>query len=475
MTPGRMCRPTMRRLAFGPRVPRGRLALPAPPPPAQEPAAARLTLVSQTPWNSSNDRLLSVRFRAENLSDAPIGDLSIGVTLYGRVITRTAYEGSLVSDPGFVIDAETFVREGALEPGVARDFEIAFSLDSAGIDPVHSGVYPLKVELRSGLMSLAAIRTPVVFVVRQPEQPLVLSWTFVLDHQIVFRPDGVFTSTALEEALAPGGRLSAQIRALLELATGSPQPAVDVAGSPVLLVQLGRMRDGYEVLDDGDVRQVTPGEGATGLAQRAIEDLRTIAAAPNVRLSALPFSTPELPALLAGGLGRDVPIQLERGREVVGSLLQTTLSPDTLRPPGAVVDDAALRELTAEGIGTVVVGPGTVVPSPQPLGFAGPATVAIGEDGVIDAIVPEPAIATLLQEGLVDEDPVRAAQAVLGELASIWQERPGEARGRGCRGRSGGDVLGGGARREPASEWVLGGEGPARARLDTMLLLAESR
>lgn len=424
-----MAPPTMRRLTFLLLATFGMLLLPIPSASAQEPGAVRLTLLSQTPWNSTSERTLTVRFRAENLGEAPIGDLSIGLSLYGRVITRTAYEGSLVADTGFVIDAETFAREGTLEPGLARDFEVTISLDSPGIDPGNSGVYPLKLELRSGFTSLATLRSPVVFLVRQPEQPLALSWMFVLDHPIAFRPDGVFTSTTLEEALAPGGRLEAQIRALLEIATGPSRPAVDVAVSPVLLLQLERMRGGYEVLVDGVVTQVLPGEGGTSLAEQAIADLTTIADASNVRVAALPFSSPELPALLSGGLGRDLGVQLDLGRRVVGDTLQTVPATGILRPPGAVVDEASLGELAGRGISTVVVGPSTVEAPPQPLGFAGPPVAAVGEDGSVDAIVPEPAVATLLQEGLVDEDPVRAAQVVLGEIAAIWQERPGQPRG----------------------------------------------
>ncbi|HZD18149.1 MAG TPA: hypothetical protein VE669_08410, partial [Actinomycetota bacterium] len=243
----------MRRLALLLLVAPGTLALSVPRASAQEPVNVRLTLLSQTPWNSPSERVLGIRFRAENLGDAPVGELSIGITLYGRVLTRTAFGESLASDPGFVVEAETFAREGTLDPGVERDFEIGFVLDSPGIDPDHSGVYPLKVELRSGFTSLAALRSPVVFLVRQPEVPVALSWTFVVDHPIVFRPDGVFTSPSLEESLAPGGRLAAQLRALLELAAEPARPAVDVAVSPILLMQLERMRDGYAVLADDDV------------------------------------------------------------------------------------------------------------------------------------------------------------------------------------------------------------------------------
>jgi hypothetical protein len=412
----------------------GVLALPGPPASAQDTDVARLTLLSQTPWNSTfdpeNGRELVLRFRAENLGATALDELSIGVTLYGRASSRTAFEQSLETDPALALDVETRTREGVLEPGEPRDFEITFLLDSAGIDPDESGVYPLKIDLRSRSISIAAIRTPVVFLVRPPQEPLRLSWTFVLHHPIEFGPDGVFTSPALETALGPGGRLAAQIRALVVLATLPPQPAVDVAVSPVLLRQLEMMRDGYEVLDADEMREVAADEGGAALAEQALRDLReTIAQAPNVRVSALPFSAPELPSLVAEGLSRDLSVQLERGREVVAESLDTTPVSGILRPPGAALDDATLHELSAAGVSTLVVGPSTVEPSPQPLGFAGPPTAALGDEGTLRAVVPDPAVAALLQSAITGTDPVRAAQVVLGDLASIWQEQPGVLRG----------------------------------------------
>lgn len=427
-----MAAPTMRRLAALLLATLGFLTLPAPAAVAQEPSTVRLTLLSQTPWNSTwhptNQRELVIRFRAENLSALPVGDLSVGVTLYGRLITRTAYEESLTTDPPVVLHAETFAREDAIAPGGNRDFEVIFPLDSLGIDPDQSGVYPVKVDLRSGFTSLAAIRTPVVFLVREPEEPLRLSWTVVLDHPIAFGPDDVFVSTELETSLASGGRLDSQIQALLGLVTQPPQSPVDVAISPILLLQLQQMAGGYRIAEGEEVRDVPAGEGGSDLAGVALENLRTIAQASNVRVSALPFSSAELPSLVAGGLSRDLTIQLERGRDLVGTVLGVAPTASVLRPPGAALDEDTLRELEGIGIATLLVGPLSVEPEPHPLDFAGPATADLG-DGSLRAIVPDPSVSTLLQSGLPTQDPVRTAQAILGELASIWQEQPSELRG----------------------------------------------
>jgi Family of unknown function (DUF6049) len=409
---------------------------------AQETPPVLLTLLSQTSWNCPTatadlapgqttwscppGRELVVRFRAQNVGTTPLDELAIGVTLYSRVLSRSAYEASLVSDPSIVIDGGTLAREGPIAPGSTRDFEVSLTLGQ-GIDPDQSGVYPLKIDLRSGIDSVAALRTPVIFLVREPEIPLGLSSTFVLAHPITFAPDGRFTDPSLELALGPGGRLNGEIRSLLEHAADLAAPPVDVAIAPVLLTQLGRMVDGYQVAEEGGDRQVPPGEGGSALAKQALDDLRTIVAAPNVEVTALPFSAPEIPSLYGGGLGRDVVVQLQHGRDVTSTLIGAQIPETILRPPGAALDDTTLRGLAGRGIRTLIVGPSTVDLPEQPLGFAGPPTTTLG-DGSLAAVVPEPASDALLGS-VVEEDPVRAAQVLLGELATIWQEQPGETRG----------------------------------------------
>ncbi len=422
-----MTRPIMRRLLPLVFLCVSTLVPAARPASAQETAEIRLTLLAQTPWNTPTQRDLELRIRAENLGTEPLEELDIGVTLYSRILSRSAYEASLVTDPSVVIDAETLPREGTLEPGASREFEISVTLDSAGIDPEHSGVYPFKVDLRSGLSPVAVLRTPAIFLVREPEIPLVLSWTFVLHHPISFRPDGTFVDDSLETSLDAGGRLNGQIRSLLEVVEDPAATPVDVAISPVLLTQLGRMRDGYTVDDDGAVREVAAGQGGATLAGQAIEDLQTIAADPNVVISSLPFSTPELPALFGGGLQGDARTQLERGRDVTSVFVQEPTVDTVFRPPGAALDDATLRALPVSGIETLILGPTTVALPEQPLGFAGPGTVLVG-DGSLSAIVPEPS-ADAQVASIVEDDPVRAAQVLLGQLTNIWQERPGEEHG----------------------------------------------
>lgn len=394
------------------------------------PPSVRLQLLEQPMWNGPERPTLELRFRATNEGTEPLDRLTIGLTLFGRVISRSAYEASLLADPipAIVVDAETYAREGSLEPGASRAFELSFALDAAGIDPSSSGIYPLKVDLRSDGVPVAVIRTPVIYLVRTPEQPLALSWTAVLHHPIAFRPDGVFTSTSLEEELAPGGRIGGLSKALAELATNSVTP-IDVAVSPVLLQQLVRMRDGYTVEVGGQMREV-PAEGAgASAAAEALEALRTAASSPQVALSAMPLAAPQVPSLISGGLARDLDVQLVRGRELVAAVLDAMPDATVLRPPGGALDLASLDALAERGVRVLPLDTGMVETPLQPLGFAPPPVTALREDAALVGLVPNPAVSAVLAMPLVAADPVLGAHTVLGELAAIWQEQPGEARG----------------------------------------------
>jgi len=405
--------------------------LPHPQSVAQEPTV-RLTLVAQTPWNSTIERTLEVKIRAQNLSDQPLTDLSVGWTLWGPVFTRTDFEDSLTSDPesAVAIGGNTIVQEGTIEPGGSRVFTVRLPLESDGISATESLIYPLKIDLRTGFTSLAALRTPVIFLVRRPQTPLRLVWTFVLHEPVSFDPHGVFTSTSLEQDLAQGGRLAGEIRALLAMTEDRAQTPLDVAVSPVLLADLARMRAGYAVIDAGKRRQVKEGTGGAAAAAKAIADLRQIVGAPEVELSALPFAAPNLPSLLSGGLSPDLTTQLQQGRDSVDTILGRQPDPALLRPPGSALDLASLDHLAARGVRLLIVDPTTVPPASQPLGFAPPPITSLRTSlGPVTALVSDPNVTAMLSSELVTEDPVRAAQAILGELTAIWLEQPGLDRG----------------------------------------------
>jgi hypothetical protein len=253
--------------------------------------------------------------------------------------------------------------------------------------------------------------------VRTPEQPLALSWTFVLYQPISFAPDGVFTSTSLEQTIAPGGRLAGEVRALAGLVDETAVP-VDVVVSPMLLTQLARMRDGYQVVDGGQLRSVPAGEGGAATAAATLESLRRVAASPEVALSTLPFSAPQVPSLIAGGLARDLDVQLARGYGVANTLLAATPDPASLRPPGGALDDASLGALGARGTACHARTQGasryrhsrsTSRPR-RPLRCSRRAIIAIVPDPAVAALTSSNAVAGDLTVGAVGPQPPRSAR-----------------------------------------------------------------
>jgi hypothetical protein len=405
--------------------------LPVPRAHAQEPSPARLLLLSQTRWNSPRQPKLVVEVRATNEGDTSLGKLSLWATLFGPVFSRTEYESSLLADPSTgVLAAQTFPREETLEPGASQVFRIELDLSALrGLSTTQSLIYPLKIDLRSEFTSLASIRTPVVFLVRKPLVPLNLAWTFVLSSPVDFGPDGVFRSTALEQEISPGGRLAQEIHALARL-VGRPRPApLDVVVSPMLLIQLNRMRDGYSVLDGGQVRTVPSGRDGAAAAAETLTKLKQIAASSAVQLVALPYSEPSLPALAAGGLAGDLKAQLELGAQTVQTFLGRTPDRTVLRPPDSELDQAILDELPAQGIELLLLDSSAVPLPEQPKGFASPPAVLLQANGTsMVALVSDPNVEALLSTSLTVGTGELAAQAVLGELAAIWLEAPSDTR-----------------------------------------------
>jgi hypothetical protein len=397
---------------------------------AQEPSV-RLTMHSQSPrWNSPTDTSLTVRFRAENTSSEPIDDLAIGITLWSPVRWRTQYEQSLVADPvdSIPLLAQSRPRTGPMQPGEVRDFSVAIDLPVSQLSSTESLIYPLTIDLRSGYRSLAAIRTPVVYLVRKPLVPLRLSATFVLHAPLSLGADGVFASPSLEQSIAQGGRLAGELHAIRDLA-GSNTP-VDVAISPMLVVELERMIPGYSVVDDATVRHVDAGTGGSADAAEALSELRAIASAPNVEVSALPYAEPLLPSLTSAGLGRDLGVQLQRGRDVLETALGASPVADLLRPPRSAIDRSSLDEMPAQGISTLVLDPATVPLATDQQGYAPPAIASLGaQNGTVAAVVADPSVEAMLHGELMTSDPALAAQALLGELAAIWVQQPSVERG----------------------------------------------
>jgi hypothetical protein len=392
---------------------------------AQEPAVA-LTLRAQTPFTTLDTSEVTVRFRAQNLGEEPLTDLSVGVIIGPAIRSRVEYEASLVDGPGPVpIFGNTFEQSGSIDPGQTREFAVSVDLDQIGeVSDLDSLVYPASIDLRSAGAPVATLNTPLVHLVREPEVPIELAWWAEFDAPVAMDPQGRLDDPAFETAIAPGGSLFEQVSALRQaVAPDDGVVAIDLVVVPAVVDELVRMADGYE-RSTGET--VAPDEAPATQAASLLTNLRALVADPDVELVAAPFAAPLLPSLASGGLVPDLTRQQQLGEAIVAEHLGQEPSSMTARPPQGALDEPSMQWLADGGATTLLAQAETVDRPAQPNDFAPlpVATVATADGQRLSLVLPDPDVTGLMDDPALLEDPVRAGQAILGELATIWREQP---------------------------------------------------
>jgi hypothetical protein len=398
-------------------------------PASAQSATVSLSLLSQSPWNARyGDPRLKISVVATNLSASSLGHLSVGLSIGPHYETVAGYESSLVEGPTSPVFETEDPVAGKLEPNTATTLRIpSVDLSTAtGIEQTDSQVYPARVDVRSNGSVVAALTTPVLYFVQPPIAPMLLASWIELQPTIAFGPDGRLLDTAFPDALSPQGQLGAPIAAL-NGALGRLGPAgefpMSVVAEPALVEQAQRVASGFTLADGTAVPKGTDGPLK---AAAFLDSLSNAAHGPGVRTVATPFAGPTIPSMLASGLGRDLEAQRSLGVETLQSLTGTTLQTDVARPTAGSLSDDAIGWLADSGATTVLGDVDTVArhaegPSlnPDPT-----ATVNAPDGSNVTLVLPDPGVEGLLARPDLVADPVRAAQAVLGELAVIWKESP---------------------------------------------------
>jgi hypothetical protein len=422
-------------LAFGMSTSRGpRLALSllailliASPARAQGPGepSAVIRLVAQTAWTIPEKPLLRITLRISNDGEATIVDPDIVWTLGPKVTSRIQYETALEEGPELTASAETIQLPGDLAPGSST--EVAVRIDSSetgGIVQDDSGVYPLKLELRSEDQPIAAVTTAAIHIFQPPQKRVLFSWWTEVATPIAFGPDGTLVDPGFEAALGSHEGVAAQVQALADVLRVSPSGApIDVIVSPAALDQLRQAEDGYAQSDGTSVPADAPPPEA---AAQTLDRLREIAGDPGARLHAMPFAAPRLTALQSSPLRAHLEEQWRLGDETFEQILDEQPDPTVARPPGLAFDQTSVDLLDARGVTTILGAADSVDRPRQPNDFAPPpaATLSTTSGNRIELLLPDPGAQALVSDAELLEDPVRAAQVVLGELATIWKEEP---------------------------------------------------
>ncbi len=389
-------------------------------------ASASIRLLSQTPWTSPDRPDLRLRVRVRNESGTTIPEPQIGWAIGPKIVSRVQYETALDEGPAFAASAETLPLEEDLPPG--ESIEVPIRIDASrtgGIDPNDSGVYPLQIVLRSEFQQLASLSTAAIHLVREPEEPVLFSWWTEIATPVAFAPDGRMIDRGFEASLDEEGGVAAQVQALADLLADTRSLSTfDLIVSPAALDQLRQVADGYERGTGGAVDE---DDRVPRVAADTLRLLRDMATDPEVEMHAMPFAAPRLPALLSSSLLRShLATQWLLGDETVERLLGQRPGRAVTRPPGLALDQASVDALSARGVTTILGASDTVERPAQPSGFAPPpaATLSTTSGGDVGLILPDPGTQALLADPELLGDPVRAAQAVLGELATIWREQP---------------------------------------------------
>ena len=392
---------------------------------AQEPEVV-VMLQAQTPFTTLDEPIVTIKFVAENLGEEALEDLTVGFSIGPAIRSREGFVSSLVEGPGATpIKVETLVQPGTLEPGESREFSASVDLSEVGdVSVIDSAVYPARVDLRVAGNPIGYIDTPLVHLVRPPDVPIDFTMWVELDAPIAMNPQGLLADTSFEVAIAPRGGLGQQVEAVRSVvAPDDGLVEVNLVIVPAVIDQLSRMADGY-TRAAGEV--VAAGERPASDASALLEKLRSLVTDDYVHVVVTPFSAPSLPSLASGGLAGDLDRQQDFGEAVLAEHLGLESTAGPARPPEGALDDASLQWLADRGASTVLAQADTVERPPQPNDFAPLATATVATVGgtVIDMVLPDPGLQALLGDPVLLTDPVRASQAVLGELAAIWREQP---------------------------------------------------
>lgn len=409
----------------------------APPASAQEPGGVvALTLERQTPIARPQEPEVVVEVRARNEGDVVLEDLGLRLSLWPALPTRSELEEwFLAGTPGVTpIDVRPVALDGSLEPGEERVFGAELSLGIEGVTIEDSFVYPITAELLSADVPVASLRSAAVYVVRRPIAPMRLATTIVLHEPLYLGIDEVFYGAGLEHAVLPEGRIAEAVAALHdELIRGQAKEpssfAVNLVVSPPLLLQLRRMVDGYRVDTALGERDVRAGEGGAAAAEKVLGQLREIVGSERVELSSFTFAASALPSLVELA-PRDFGTQLDRGEDLVESVLGTRPARSVTYPLGSAVDQDTIKRLAARGTRTLLLSSQAAPQATEQPDFAPPATASIERDEQDDArealiaVVAQPSVQALLASEAAVADPVLAAQRALCTMAVIWRELP---------------------------------------------------
>jgi len=403
-----------------------------PPPAAAQNADVTLRLVSQSPWSSKQHRgALDVQVEITNNGTEPLRDLELQVGFGDHIGTQADFDAMLNTGVTPVAFSPTKTIHGSIDPGSPRTIPMTVDLTAIGeISQVDSQVYPAAITLLSESTVVTSLVTPVIYLVQPPDKSMLSSVAVPLPAPIAFGADDTLVDTAFPTSLEKGGSLRATLDAIAGSASARhPRGVVDLITDPMVVTQARQVAAVYHTTDG---IQVPPDSAQATQATRFIAELTSVVGATNsVETVADPFGNPNIPSMLAtysgfpAGETPTLESQLDAQRASASDVLSTvnaTPSSRVFAPNGADFNDETLDWLARSSLDIALGSADTVDRSPWQGIYAPAPTVPTAAGPTL--VLPDPSTQALFDRTDLLEDPVRAAQMVLGELAFIWKQEP---------------------------------------------------
>ncbi len=379
------------------------------PPPTTAPDTSGLVLTGQPAWVTVGGNL-PLRLQVEGPAAATPG-LTVSVTAYGAVTSRSGYEsalqgknlGSVLGHVELPLDLFPADADGSRTLTVGLQPEDGPS-DPARLPLRRTGVYPLDVDLRQpDGTQLAGFVTPVVAVAPGANgsptigKRLDVTWVLPMVARPAYQLDGKPDPDVVSQ-LQPDGRLGGR--------------AIAIANSSVPLT----LAPGPETLESWT--QLARGDPSLATSLDSMHD-----ALGRSQVLAGPYVPVDVRSLVAGGLSTEVGLELVQGTDKLGALLGTRVDPRTEIAHPA--NDASLARLRDAGVDRVILDGADLAPRDEQFTPAQPFVVRT-QQGQFTALGSDTGLQRLLDG---NDPPALRAQRFLAGLSVVALEQPNTQRG----------------------------------------------
>jgi hypothetical protein len=371
----------------------------------------------------TDEQPMHARVRVVNGGRSDRDDLRIVAAVHRETIGRFAFQQAMDDDVvGNII--HPFVADLDPVPGRGgRTVDLVQTADELGLArPGQDGVYPLRLQLLAGGEVADEVTTAIVVIPAHVEHPLSVALLLPLALPPQRDAEGVVTDRALLHSLGPHGSLAGTVAAL----TSAEDLGATIAVDPLTLRDTAELTDGFALREAGVVVVGPADSAAAERATALLAGLTDVVSRPGTEHLALPYGGADLVALVRTNQREVADRSLADAVTEVEAHTGARPTGQILLPP-AGLDTDTLEQVRGNGVTTVVLSEqwlrigarGDRSPSPVRRLRAGRNATTV--------LVPDPWLEQPLSTSSVD-GPAVGAQRIIGELASVYFERPGTAR-----------------------------------------------